>query len=97
MQMTKNDSRQNIIADLAEHIEQKGREHFIVKAGNIRKRIIDVMKSGWPNSNDDTLEKLAVKILKNAPPDRDAIFAEVRELNTFIAKSECPFVPYPGD
>lgn len=100
MQMTKpkiDDMRQTIITDLAERIEQNGREHFTVKAGNIRTRLIDVMRSGWPNSSDETLEKLAVKILKKSPPDRDAIFAEVRELNTFIAKSECPLRPYPGE
>lgn len=90
-------THQKIVQDLAEKIEQRGRERFAIKAGNIRKRLIDVMKSAWPNSAEQTLEDLAVKVLRKTPPGEREIFAEIRELNSEIIPSECPLKPYPGD
>lgn len=96
-QQNRDRRRERIVRDLAKQIEQRGRERYEVKARNIRARMMDVMKSGWPNSSDVTLAELAVKILLQEPPDEDAIFAEVRELNAAIIPSECPAPPYPGE
>ena len=96
-QQNRDRRRERIVRDLAKQIEQRGRERYEVKARNIRARLLDVMKSGWPNSSDVTLAELAVKILLQEAPDEDAIFAEVRELNAAIIPSECPAPPYPGE
>lgn len=84
-----------IIRDLAERIERRGRERYTVKAANIRKRLMEVMESGWPHSNDETLTALAIRILNQTEPDDAAIFAEIRELNNDIVPSERPVAENP--
>lgn len=96
-QQNRDRRRERIVRDLAKQIEQRGRERYEVKSRNIRARMMEVMKSGWPNSADVTLVQLAVKILLQESPDEEAIFAEIRELNASIIPSECPAPPYPGE
>lgn len=96
-QQNRDRRRERIVRDLAKQIEQRGRECYEVKSRNIRARLMEVMKSGWPNSADVTLAQLAVKILLQEPPDEEAIFAEIRELNASIIPSERPAPPYPGE
>lgn len=84
-----------IIIDLAQRIEQRGRERYAVKSANIRKRMMEVMESGWPHSCDKTLVKMAILILSETKPGEEEIFAEIRELNSDIVPSERPMVPCP--
>lgn len=84
-----------IIIDLAQRIEQRGRERFAVKSANIRKRLMEVMESGWPHSSDQTLMRMAIGILTNAEPGEEEIFSEIRELNSDIVPSERPMMPCP--
>lgn len=84
-----------IIRDLAERIERRGRERYTIKAANIRKRLLEVLESGWPHSSDETLTALAIRILNQTEPDDAAIFAEIRELNNDIVPSERPVAENP--
>lgn len=84
-----------IVRDLAERIERRGRERFSVKSANIRKRLMEIMKSTWPHSSDETLTALAIQILNQTEPNDAAIFAEIRELNSDIVPSERPMMPCP--
>ena len=88
-------NQQKIIRDLAHRIESKAAENFKVKAGNIRQRLLEVMESAWPNSAEETLANLAVRILTQTDPDENAIMAEIRELNQSIVPSERNLKPCP--
>ena len=88
-------TREKIIRDLAERIERRAVERFAVKSENVKERLIDVMRSCWPNSGDATLAVIGARILSGG--DEIAILAEVRELNKNIVPGETPTVPYPGD
>lgn len=90
-------TREKIIRDLAERIERRAVERFAVKSENVKKRLIDVMRSCWPNSGDATLAVIGARILSGGGADEIAILAEVRELNKNIVPGETPTVPYPGD
>lgn len=84
------------ILDLAQRIEQRGRERFIEKSENLRTRILDIFRSHYPHSNDETLVKLALASLLEIKPDQDVVLAEIRELNIgMVVASEREVVPCP--
>lgn len=85
-----------IIFDLAHRIEQRGRERFAEKSENLRTRTLDVFRTSYPHSSDETLVKLAVASLLKTAPDEDVLLAEIRELNAgMIIASEREVVPCP--
>lgn len=60
-------TREKIIRDLAERIERRAVERFAVKSENVKERLIDVMRSCWPNSGDAILAEVR-ELNKNIVP-----------------------------
>ncbi len=89
------ENTRKIIIDLAEKIEQRGRERFMEKSENLRNRILDMLRMSYPNSCDDTLIKIGLATLLKIEADEDVIFAEIRELNTGIIARERDVLPCP--
>ena len=84
-----------IILDLACRIEERARERFLVKAGNIREQFFRTLATCWPNSAGGTLEKIAETILSGSAPGNTEILAEVRELNRDLLPGERPHAECP--
>lgn len=82
-------TEKKIIRDLAKRIQSQATQQFQIKKENIRERILSVMRSAWPNSNEETLLRMAATILSNEEEfTEECIFAEVREISSLIVPSQ---------